>query len=605
MDVYTHLSVAGPRVAPFRRLADTAQADTLFERTWRAAYPALRRCAQRLAGGQPDQTDDLLAGAAIKAIQFMRRSPQKLTDPEMFLFVVLRHVFLDNVRRRIRDSRLFDYMGEFDDGDSRSADVGSDHVTEQWSERREELKLLTAAVQSMPRELQRLFVLRFLDELPYSAIAERLGINEPLARKRVQLLRARLMTALERDKSFHVPALAAFEQERTTPSAPPPPCPATPGRHPPDLSATRHHSQEHDMINWNTQFTQMIRKTNQAYWGNWSLSSEITPGAVGIVDPATGLFKLIATTVPGLSDGDFLRNQVSSDWNATTSDVSRTETEVDLKGEITDPDTGITVKVGVQVEWKFGREGSMISKCALDAETVLNNLDAVLARNIDWLAERAGQSGMGSDGRIAQGFGVVTSVLYARSGLNVGSMAADNTFSLTGTASGVQKLLGEASGKGSFTSTSASKSVDKHLWPSKAGVLPTGSVPLAFTFAAFDGRLLLPRWITHISAYQLVIRNTNGGTYIVDAKLEYDTPRGRKTNEVTVSGGLTARIADIPLDASNLEVTLVFRGVTTNETHRLQWRSPRGQWVNGVRHVDLFGVWPGGTSAVDVEAGLA
>lgn len=359
------------------------------------------------------------------------------------------------------------------------------------------------------------------------------------------------------------------------------------------------------MIDWNAQFTQMIRKTNQAYWGNWSLSSEIQPGAVGIVDPATGLFKLIASEVPGVSAGNFLRNAVSSDWNAMTSDVSRTETDVDLKGDVKDPETGLTVKAGVQVKWKFGSEGSMISKCALDAETVLNNPDTVLGNNIDWLVERAAQSGMGSDGKIAQGFGVITSVLYARSGLNIGSMAADNTFSLTGTASGVHKMLGEASGKGSYTSTSETKSVDKHLWPSEAGTLPAALVPLAFTFASFDGRLLLPRWITHIGAYRLVISNAHGGTYKVDVKLSYDTPRGPKTEERSVTGGLTITIADIPLDASNLKLAVIFRGVRSDETHNLQWISPRGQWVSGVRHVDLYGVWPGQTRVVDVEGGLA
>lgn len=357
-------------------------------------------------------------------------------------------------------------------------------------------------------------------------------------------------------------------------------------------------------INWNAQFTQMIRKTNQAYWGNWSLSSEITPGAVGIVDPATGLFKLIASDMDGVS-GNLIQNTVSSDWNAMTSDVSRTDTQVDLQGEVTDPETGVTAKAGVQIQWKFGHEGSMVSKCALDKETVLNNPDAVLSQNIDWLVQRAGQSGMGSDGRIAQGFGVITSVLYARSGLNVGSMAADNTFSITGSASGVQKLVGEASGKGSYTSTKETKSVDKHLWPSEAGELAAASAPLAFTFASFDGRLLLPRWITHISAYQLVIRNTNGGTYIVDVKLQYDTPRGPQSYNTSVSGGLTATIADIPLDASNLKLALVFKGVSSDDTHNLQWASPRGQWVNGLRHIELYGVWPGGTRAVDVEAGLA
>jgi RNA polymerase sigma factor (sigma-70 family) len=583
---------------------DTAQADELFERTWRAAYPALRSRAQRLVGGQTDQTDDLLGSAAIKALQFMRRSPQKLTDPEVFLFVVLRHVFLDAVRRRTRDNRLFGSPLALDD-DMGVADMGSNHVPEDWNEHREQLQLVAAALQTMPRAQQRLFVLRFLDELPYSAIAERLEISEPLARKRVQLLRGRLMAALERD-AIHALAPSALEPEHTMPDTSFQGC-QTPSEPPvSDSPAKQHHpTKEHDMINWNAQFTQMIRKTNQAYWGNWSLSSEITPGAVGIVDPSTGLFKLIATAIPGVSDGNFLHNKVSSDWNAMTSDVSRTETDIDLKGEVTDPDTGITTKAGLQIQWKFGTEGSMVSKCALDAETVLNNPDAVLGQNIDWLVQRAGQSGMGSEGRIAQGFGVVTSVLYARSGLNVGSMAADNTFSLTGTAAGVHKLLGEASGKGSFTSTNESKSVDKHLWPSEAGVLPTGSVPLAFTFASFDGKLLLPRWITHISAYQLVIRNNHGGTYKVVINLKYDTPRGPKTNSTYATGGLTATIADIPLDASNLQLQLVFKGVSTDETHNLQWASPRGQWVNGVRHVDLYGVWPGQTRAVDVEAGLA
>ena len=359
------------------------------------------------------------------------------------------------------------------------------------------------------------------------------------------------------------------------------------------------------MINWNAQFTQLIRRSNPTLWGNWTLSSEVSPGAVGILDPLTGAFKLIADAIPGVSPGNFIRNSVSSDWDTMSSEVSRTESEVDLGAEVTDPETGVTAKAGMEIAWKFGREGSMVSKCALDSELVLNNPDAVVADHLDWLVQRAVQSGMGSDKGIAQGFGIITSVLYARSGLNVGSMANDNTFSLKGSASAVQKMVGEVKGKGSFTSASSSKSVDKHLWPSEAGVVAKNSAPLAYTFASFDGRLLLPRWITHISAYQLVISNAHGGTYIVDATLQYDTPRGRKTANGTASGGLSVTFGDIPLDASNLELELGFRGVMTTEKHHLQWKSPRGQWISGVRHVDLYGVWPGDTRAVDAEAGLA
>ena len=53
---------------------------------------------------QRDRAEELLGNAAIKALLFMRRSPHTITDPGGFLFVVLRHVFLDSVRRRGRAS---------------------------------------------------------------------------------------------------------------------------------------------------------------------------------------------------------------------------------------------------------------------------------------------------------------------------------------------------------------------------------------------------------------------------------------------------------------------------------------------------------------------
>jgi len=214
LDVAAHASYEISRADDNGATNDPTHADRLFERTWRAAYPALRSRAQRLVGGRSDQADDLLGRAAIKALQFMRRSPQKLTDPQVFLFVVLRHVFLDTVRRHARDSLLFDDSVALDD-DASAVNAGRDDVPEDWNAHREQLQRVAAALQTMPREQQHLFDLRFRDELPYSVIAERLGINEPLARKRVQLLRGRLMAALEPD-TIHAPPLPAFKQERAT-----------------------------------------------------------------------------------------------------------------------------------------------------------------------------------------------------------------------------------------------------------------------------------------------------------------------------------------------------------------------------------------------------
>lgn len=365
------------------------------------------------------------------------------------------------------------------------------------------------------------------------------------------------------------------------------------------------------MTQWNAQFTQLIRKSHPALWGNWTLSGEVSPGAIGILDPSNGTFKRIAVGIPDLSIESFITKSVSASWDIMSNNVLRTDMSLELDAEVTDPDSGVTGSAGMEIVWTFGSEGSMLSRFVVESESMLNDLDVVAATHMEWLVSRASQSGMGSgtgsgtdtDVGIAQGFGIITSVLYASSGLNVGSMASDNTFSIKGSASAVKKMVGEVKGKGSYSSASSSKSVAKQLWPAESGSLAEFSAPVAYTFASFDGKLLLPRWITHISAYRLIISNNNGGTYIVHATLRYDTPRGKIAVSSSVSGGLSTSFDDIPLDATNLDLELAFvAGPGSN--HRLQWRNPRGQWIGGVRNVGLSGVWPSQTYAVDVEAGI-
>lgn len=358
------------------------------------------------------------------------------------------------------------------------------------------------------------------------------------------------------------------------------------------------------MDHWNAQFTQLIRKTHPTWWGNWSLGHEIRPGGIGVVDPLTGSFTPVADAIPGLDTHPVQTTPRTSDWNMMTSNVSRKEAKVELDSSLTDPETGVEARAGLELSWTFGRAGEMVSECALEHSAALTDLDTLVAANLDWLLARAEASGMGSRSGIAQGFGIVTEVLYARSGINLGSLAADNTFSMSGTASGVQKLVGQARGKGSYLSSSSTKSLDKHVWPSASGQLPEEPVPLAFGFASFDGRLLLPAWVNHIGAFQLIVRNTIGCTYLVRLTLGYDSGGRRHTERTVVSGGLTATFAGIPLDASEVDLHLEFVCLGRNEEKRFHWRSPRGQWIGGTRHVEIEGTWPGPTHAVDVEARL-
>lgn len=167
--------------------------DSQFEQAWRAHHAALVRRARRLTGGHADRADELLATTALKALLFMRHSPRFMDRPKNFLFVVLRHVFLDSVRCRVREGLLFD--DSVDILEERT-EADTEPSAMQRLEHHQQIAGIAAALHAMTPAQQRLFVFRFLDDLPYPLISERLGINQPLVRKRVQLIRERLRGAL-------------------------------------------------------------------------------------------------------------------------------------------------------------------------------------------------------------------------------------------------------------------------------------------------------------------------------------------------------------------------------------------------------------------------
>jgi hypothetical protein len=358
------------------------------------------------------------------------------------------------------------------------------------------------------------------------------------------------------------------------------------------------------MTSYNAGFTQLVRKGRRAHWGNWALSTQIRPGAVGVVDPETGEFTLVQEQLPG-ADGKVSTRQQSSRWELMSEHVSRQQANASLDGSAVDPDTGTKITAGMQISWGLEKSGSMISEFSIGSEAVLDGYGALVNSQFDWLQQQAASQGMSRNGGgITQGFGVITSVIWANSGLNVAAQSDNTTFSITGSVSGVNELVGQAEGKGSYTSTDANKSVDKHVWPDQASKVAPSTVPIAFTFASFDGRRLIPNWTSNIGSFQLVLNNQHGGTYIVKADLTYDSASGRKKESTSVSGGLISTLGAIPLDATNVDLTLAFKGVFSDEHKRFHWDTPLGTWYDGTRHIDLSGVWPGSTNATDAEAAL-
>lgn len=171
--------------------------DERFERAWRACLPMLLRRARRLAGGHADRADELLAATALKALLCLRRRPQCLDHVKGFLLVVLRHVFVDGIRRSIREGQVFDGAADIHETAGRRDDAMAPSAM-QWLEHVQQIDGVQRALRRLSPEQRQLFAFRFIDDLPYPQIAERLGVNQPLLRKRVQLIRDRLRSEIRR-----------------------------------------------------------------------------------------------------------------------------------------------------------------------------------------------------------------------------------------------------------------------------------------------------------------------------------------------------------------------------------------------------------------------
>lgn len=170
---------------------DCKVAEVSFEQAWRTHFPVLLRRARRLSGGQLDRAEELLAATALKALQFTRHRPHCLANPRAFLFLVLRHVFVDGLRRSVREGQVFDDSVDVHDGSV----VAPSHVAPSAMQRLEleqQMHCVESVLRAMSPSQRRLFAFRFIDDLPYPQIAERLGVNQPLLRKRVQIIRDRL-----------------------------------------------------------------------------------------------------------------------------------------------------------------------------------------------------------------------------------------------------------------------------------------------------------------------------------------------------------------------------------------------------------------------------
>lgn len=356
-------------------------------------------------------------------------------------------------------------------------------------------------------------------------------------------------------------------------------------------------------ISRNSTFTRLLRATYRTVWGNWGLDPSIKPGAVGIVDANSGDFRLVADCLPGV---ELSKSEQSRKWDFTSLGVTRSSIYADVEGLIHDPNTGAEVKPEATLLWTFDKEDSIASEFAISGVHTISNL-AILDDQYEWLHAQARKMNMATDAGISEGFGVVTSVTYASSGLNLASKTSNARFSVSGSASGLNRLLGNdgitGKGKASYVFTSNSTEVESHTLPAKSGEVATEPLPVAYTFASFaDSRVLIPSWVGKIGVLKLLVDSkiSSFTTYTTKVTLSYQTPTGPVEDCRTVIGGSSATFGDIPLSATEMVLTAEFINIGANTCMSMKWNTPASEWLDGTRTVNLTGTWPGAPKITEV-----
>lgn len=162
---------------------------------WREVQEKLRRRARQLCKGDIHRADELLSDTALKVHLYLQHSSDRIQNLAGFLFLALNHAFLDHARRQGRENRVLDRDKDCEADDLMVA-YGTSPCPEQLLLLKQQLTGMQQALSHLSADQLMLFELKFELDLPYPDIAAHLGINEALARKRVELLRKKLRSLM-------------------------------------------------------------------------------------------------------------------------------------------------------------------------------------------------------------------------------------------------------------------------------------------------------------------------------------------------------------------------------------------------------------------------
>lgn len=169
-------------------MADAPEPPRDFGGIYQATIAPLRRYLTRLLGNASD-AQDIAHDAYVRV--FARPSPSTPQQPEAVLYTTARRLAINRLKRR----GLVPFLPETAAADAASAapDAAEQTMT------RQDLELLRAAIEQLPRGCRTVLLLRKVELLSHREIADRLGIAISTVEKQhlraLRLLRAALEPA--------------------------------------------------------------------------------------------------------------------------------------------------------------------------------------------------------------------------------------------------------------------------------------------------------------------------------------------------------------------------------------------------------------------------
>ncbi|QSQ23315.1 sigma-70 family RNA polymerase sigma factor [Pyxidicoccus parkwayensis] len=188
-----------------------------FWNVWQCHSEYLYGQSLCLMNGNRADADDAFSTAMLRACESVHRQGLQVTNEKAWLGAVLRNVCIDahRGRRRIRD----DSNEDEDELMDRLSTLESPTLSPETHLLRDELESrLWEHVQALPVTLREPFVMRFLHDMSYCDIAQRLGLTNCNVRKRIQLAYRALRDVLgdlkpearAKKRGIHKPRTGAF-----------------------------------------------------------------------------------------------------------------------------------------------------------------------------------------------------------------------------------------------------------------------------------------------------------------------------------------------------------------------------------------------------------